>query len=165
MKVSITRTSILAISLAVLTACGGDAAEGTEEAAAVAEVPAAIADRQANFEAIGDSFKAIRGQLEGDSPDLAIIEASATDINERAQLIGDYFPAGTSVDDGFDTEALASIWEDPEGFETAHQNLATASAALAEAAASGDAAAVGEAVKNMGGTCKACHDDFRLDTD
>ena len=156
----------LAASFAVLAACASETpADGEGETAATGDAPAEIAQRQDNFEAIGDAFKAIRGQLEGGSPDLAVIGASATDINTRAQAIGDYFPAGTSVEDGFDTEALPAIWEKPEEFATATQNLVEASATLASLAEGGDAAAVLEQVKEMGGTCKACHDNFRVDDD
>ncbi len=156
----------LAASLAVLAACAGEApAEGEGETAAASEEPAVIGQRQENFEGIGDAFKAIRGQLEGGSPDLAVIGTSASDINTRAQAITGYFPEGTSVEDGFDTEALPAIWEKPEEFETAAQNLVEASATLASLAESGDAAAVVEQVKEMGGTCKACHDNFRVDDD
>ncbi|MBD2841343.1 c-type cytochrome [Erythrobacter rubeus] len=160
------RISAVAASLAVLAACGGNAeTEAEETVAAASGEPAVIEERQENYEAIGDAFKAIRGQLESGEPDFAAIEASATEINERAQRIPDYFPAGTSVDEGYDTEALAVIWEEPAEFETAAQNFIDASAQLVTVAASGDAAAVGEQAKEMGGTCKACHDKFRLETD
>jgi len=47
----------------------------------------------------------------------------------------------------------------------AHQKLVDARAVLVEAAATQDAAVVGEAVKGLGGSCKNCHDTFRLDDD
>lgn len=160
------RTSIAAGALGMLAACGGDVADTSEDAAAASsDEPAVIAERQSNFEGIGDAFKVIRGQLEGGAPDFAAIGTAATDINERAQKIPDHFPADTGVDNGYDTEALATIWEKPAEFEEAAQNLSAASAELITVAAGGDAAAVVEQVKAMGGTCKACHDDFRLDTD
>ena len=124
-----------------------------------------IDERQDNYEAMSDAFKAIRSELEGGTPDLAFISGKATEINERAQRITGYFPEGTGVDAGYDTEALATIWEKPAEFETAAQNLVDASAQLATVANEGDAAAVGEQAKEMGGTCKGCHDQFRLDDD
>ncbi|WP_379551190.1 c-type cytochrome [Qipengyuania sp. DGS5-3] len=162
---TIFRVSIATGALAILAACGGDVAETDEGAAAASDEPAIIGERQSNFEGIGDAFKVIRGQLEGGAPDFAAIEGAATDINERAQRITEHFPADTSVDDGYDTEALATIWEKPAEFEKAAQDLVDASAEMITIAAGGDVAAVGEQVKAMGGTCKACHDEFRLDTD
>lgn len=148
--------------IALLAACGGSADKASEGDSASA-APPVIKERQDNFEGIGDAFKAIRKELEGGSPDLAVIEASAADINSRAQKIEGFFPKGTSLDDGYDTEALPVIWTKPAEFKRAATNLVEASAGLKNAAAEGDAAAVGNAVKLMGGTCKACHDKFRKD--
>ena len=153
-------------AFALLAACSGEAGDTGEEAAAPAgDEPAEIAQRQDNFEGIGDSFKAVREQLETDAPDMAVISASAADINERLGRLEGFFPEGTSVDDGYDTEALATIWEKPEEFAAAQAKLVETSAALVAAAGTGEMAAVGEAVKTMGGSCKGCHDNFRLDTD
>lgn len=154
----------VAVTLAaVLAACsGGSESEGSEAAPAAAE-PAVLKERHDNFEAIGDAFKAIRGQLEGGAPDFGVIAASATDINTRAKLIEGHFPEGTGRDQGYDTEALPTIWEKPEEFAAAAQKLVDESATLITTAEGGDAAAVGEQVKATGGACKNCHDTFRLD--
>ncbi|GMN04082.1 c-type cytochrome [Erythrobacter sp. MTPC3] len=158
------RLTAAAVSLALLAACGAEPASETE-AVAAADEPEVIDQRQDNFESISDAFKVIRTQLESGEPDFTAIETSAADISERAQLVSGYFPEGTGVDDGYDTEALSTIWEDPAGFEKAAQNFVDASAEMVTVAASGDAVAVGEQVKTLGGTCKGCHDKFRLKTD
>lgn len=144
--------------IALLAACGGETASAPK-----GDAPPEIEQRQDNFEGIGDAFKAVRTQLEGGSPDMAAITASATDINDRAQKVAGLFPEGTSVEDGFDTEALPAIWAKPDEFKLAAANFVEASAALKTAAEGGDAAAVGEAAKALGGTCKACHDKFRVE--
>lgn len=159
---------VLAAPAALLAACSGGgaadpAAEGTTAATAAGEAPPVIKEREENFEAIGKSFKAVRGQLEGDAPDFAVIAANAQDINARAMKIADHFPAGTSTADGFKTEALPAIWEKPEEFKAAAQKLVDESAKLASIAAGGDKAAVSAQAMVMGGTCKGCHDKFRLD--
>lgn len=152
---------LVAISLAsVLAACSG---EGASDATGAAGTPPSIEERQDNFEAIGDAFKAVRGELEKDSPDFALIAAKASDINSRAQKIETLFPAGTSTSDGFKTEALPAIWEKPDEFKAAAQKLVDESAKLAAVAGEGDKAAVGAQAMAMGGACKGCHDQFRLD--
>lgn len=161
----------LALPVALLAACsGGDsadpAAEGTAApaaAAAAGEAPPILKEREENFEAIGKAFKAVRGQLDADSPDFALIATSATDINTRAGKITGHFPAGTSTADGFKTEALPAIWEKPEEFKAAAQKLVDESAKLASLAPGGDKAAVGAQAMAMGGACKGCHDKFRVD--
>ncbi|MEE4154384.1 MAG: cytochrome c [Erythrobacter sp.] len=152
-----------ALGAGVLAACAAEPAE--EAPAAAGPEPAVIAERHDNFEAIGDSFKAIRTQLESGSPDTAIILTAATDMNSAAQKIEGHFPAGTSVDDGYDTEALATIWEKPEEFRAAHELLVERTAEMMRLAEAGDSAAIEAYVKELGGACKNCHDNFRLDTD
>lgn len=165
---------VLAAALAAaLAACSGEApADTPAEAAPVdaaaadgapVDVAAVLKEREENFEGIGDAFKAIRGELEKDAPDFALVATNATDINTRAKLIETHFPAGTSVDDGVKTEALATIWQKPDEFKAAGQKLIDESAKLAELAKGGDKAAVGAQAMAMGGACKGCHDQFRLD--
>lgn len=154
------KTLVTSVALAtMLTACGesqsGDQADTAK--------PAVIDERQANFEEIGDAFKAIRGQREIDVPDFALIASSAQTINANAAKIVGHFPEGTGMDDGHDTEALATIWQSPDEFAAAADNLAMKSAALAEAASAEDGAGVAAAVRELGGACKQCHDTFRLD--
>lgn len=154
--------------LLTLAACGetADAPAPASDEASSEESPGNVIElRQANFEAMGDAFKAIRGQLETDTPDFAVIEESAQSIGARLTANKDQFPEGTGIDSGADTEALEVIWEKPEEFAESADKLISASEALAAAAASQDLGAVQEAVKNLGGSCKACHDVFRLDTD
>jgi cytochrome c556 len=62
-----------------------------------------------------------------------------------------------------DTKAGPAIWEDRAGFEAAAAKLATDAKAAAEASKGGlDAfkAAFGAAA----GNCKACHDEYRINT-
>jgi cytochrome c556 len=153
-------TAALAMGLA---ACSGGEASGDAAGTADKAAPPVIKERQDNFEAIGAAFKAVRGDLEKDAPDFAQIAAKANDINARAGKIAGHFPAGTSTEDGFDTEALPAIWQKPEEFKAAAAKLADESAKLASLAGGGDKAAVAAQAKAMGGACKGCHDQFRLD--
>ncbi|MGY6551557.1 MAG: c-type cytochrome [Erythrobacter sp.] len=145
----------------ILAACSSEAPEG--DGAAGAEKPTVISERQENFKGIGDAFKLVRGELEKDSPDFALIAAQADEINTRAGRIEAYFPEGTGRDAGFDTEALPAIWEKPDEFIVAHQKLVDESAKLVTIAGEGDKAATGAQAMTMGGACKNCHDQFRLD--
>lgn len=154
------RLVVSAALVGLLAACSSEA---PGDAPAAAAEPAVIEERQDNFEAIGDAFKAVRGELEKDAPNFTLIAAKASDINTRAAKIEGHFPAGTSVDDGFDTEALAAIWQKPADFKAAAQKLVDESAKLASLAGEGDKAAVGAQAMAMGGACKGCHDNFRLD--
>ena len=73
-------------------------------------------------------------------------------------MMPDIFPAGTG--DG-DTGALPSIWQDWAKFEAAASALQSAAAKLADAAGSGDMAAIGAAAGAVGKACGGCHEPFR----
>ena len=154
-RIPASRLVIAAALATTLAACsGGEPA---------AEAPPVLKERHDNFEAIGDAFKAVRGELEKDAPDFGVIAAKASEINTLGGKIEGHFPAGTSVEDGFKTEALPAIWEKPEEFKAATKKLLDESAKLAEIAPAGDKEAVGAQVMALGGACKGCHDNFRLD--
>lgn len=160
----ISGAALVAISLG-LAACSGASGEDGAGTAPTEPAPPAIEERQANFKAIGKAFKAIRTQLEESSPDMTIIAGAAGDLNAAAMKVEGLFPEGTSVDDGFDTEALAAIWEKPEEFAAANKMLTDATAQMVALAEAGDPAAIGPQVGEVGKSCKNCHDNFRLDTD
>jgi cytochrome c556 len=130
-------------------------------AAPAAASQATIDARQANFKGIAGAFRAVRGELEKDAPDFALIAAKAKDISGRAGKIGGLFPAGTSTADGFKTEALPAIWKNPAAFKAAAKKLADESSKLASLAAKGNKQAVAAQAMAVGGTCKGCHDQFR----
>lgn len=160
-----TRLAVGTALVGALAACGNETPAGEGPAASVVEpgTAAILKERHDNFESIGDAFKAVRGELEKDAPDFALIADNANDINNRAGNIERHFIDRTSIDDGFDTEALATIWEKPDEFKAATKKLLDESAELAVIAASGDKAAVAAQAMALGGACKGCHDQFRLD--
>ncbi|MGX7953117.1 c-type cytochrome [Tsuneonella sp. HG249] len=117
--------------------------------------------RHDNFEAISKANKAIKKELERDAPDLKAVGASAADIAARGPPIRGYFPVGSGPEAGLKTEALPTIWEKPAEFSAAADKLVASAKALQSAANGGDADETRSAAATMGGTCKACHDNFR----
>ncbi len=61
-----------------------------------------------------------------------------------------------------ESEALPVIWEDTEEFAAAITKVQEAAAAFVAAADSGDADAIGGAFSKLCGSCRGCHDDFRV---
>ena len=159
--------------LAMLSACGqNDSGEASPEAASEAAstvlengmtVKEQIELRQGQLKKVGKAFKTISDQLKSDSPDVAAIQAAAASVPAEASDLADWFPEGTGPETGIDTEALPAIWENKSDFTQKASDLITAANNLNTAAQGGDIAAIGEAFKTTGGTCKACHDKYRLD--
>lgn len=161
-------TIVALVGLAALTACGqNEASEPT--AAATAElangmtVKDQIETRQEQLKKVGEAFKTVSDNLKSDTPDLSAIESAAASIPTATETMADWFPEGTGPDSGVETDALAAIWEDKDDFLTKVNDMQEAVANLAFVAQGGDTAAIGEAFKTTGGTCKSCHDKYRLD--
>ncbi len=143
-----------------LSACGGESAPAAEIDPAV---QSAIKSRQEALKEMGGAMKTISDQLKLEEPDVDAIYASAQTIEGHSVNIGDWFPAGTGPESGVETEALAAIWEKPEDFAAAVARFQTAADEFEAIAVGRDPAAIGPAMGGIGGSCKNCHDQFRLD--
>ena len=133
---------VLAVSAVV---AGGALAH--EDMGKVPNTPAgkAVAARHQNYKQLGGAFKALTDELKKDTPDKAVIAASAAKMKALAGQIPSWFPKGSGPESGAKTDAKPDIWKDPNGF-----------------AAAGDLEAVKGQVRATGGACKNCHDKFRV---
>ena len=73
------------------------------------------------------------------------------------------FPAGTGPASGVKTDALPAIWAQKPVFDAAAAKLVAEANKLAGIAGSGNTAAVLAQFKAVGGSCAACHRQFRAD--
>jgi cytochrome c556 len=160
-----TRLGLTGVAVALLMAgCGQQASETeTETETAAAEAPPIVKERQEGYKALGSSFKLINDQLKTGSPDMAQIVPAADRMHELAQQIPNWFPAGSGPQDGVETDALETVWTNPDGFAAAQQRLVETTAELQRLAAAGDAAGLEAHVKVVGASCGGCHDDFRVE--
>lgn len=115
-----------------------------------------IEDRKANFKANNASMRTIGGAL--GAGDFATIAAEAQKIADWAAVMPDYFPEGSGTGD---TSARPAIWENFEGFTAAAKANHDAALTLLAAAEAGDVNAAKGALGEVGGTCKACHQQFK----
>ena len=76
-----------------------------------------------------------------------------------AKLPFDSFVAGTENVGG--TEALPAVWSNNAKFKELATKIGVETEKLAAVAAAGDADGFKKQFGVVGGTCKACHDDFR----
>lgn len=68
------------------------------------------------------------------------------------------FPEGS---DFGETDALSSVWEDPDKFAQRSRETHEAAVALHEAVGQGDSAEIGQRFRALGQSCRSCHEDFR----
>ena len=101
-------------------------------------------------------MKAIASAIGGGDYQTVINQAKT--ISNWAQKIPVYFPEGS----GFgDTKARAEIWANFDDFTALSKANETAANRLVTAAKSGDQGAMMASLKNLGGSCKACHRSYK----
>lgn len=115
-----------------------------------------IAARQEAMKGVGGAMKAIKAAVEGNMAADAV--AHGEKIAATMKLVPGLFPKGS---DQGETDAKPEIWAEWAKFEQAAADTGAAAEKLAMVAKGGDAAATGEALKALGGTCGGCHKPFR----
>lgn len=124
-----------------------------------------VAARVDGFKALGGAFKKLNDTLKSGTPDKAVMAASARSIGGAAKGIYSWFPAGSGPKPGVKTAAKPEIWTKPADFKAAQDGFARQAAALQKAVAGGNADMISAEAKKLGGTCKTCHDSFRVPKD
>ena len=79
-------------------------------------------------------------------------------LNEASKLVGGLFPEDSAIGE---TTVTQAVWDKPDEFAQAVKKLEMAASDLLQAAEAQDNAAMGPALKALGGSCKGCHDNFR----
>ncbi|EED32745.1 cytochrome c, class II [gamma proteobacterium NOR5-3] len=116
--------------------------------------------RQSYFTLIAMNFGPMTAMVKGDMPwDDAKMLALAEDFAAIASVdVARAFGPGS---DKGTTRAKPEIWENTDDFLEKYAALQSAAEGLLAAAQSGDRSAIGGAIKETGGTCKACHDEYK----
>ncbi len=108
----------------------------------------------------GGAAGAAVAMIRGDVPfNPAIANSVFATMNAVAHTYGDYFPEGSMSDD---SEASPKIWEDMAGFQSELTKFQEAAGA-AIAAKPQDLDAFKAAFGQIGGSCKSCHEGYRIE--
>lgn len=133
-----------------------------------ADVPSTPAEvqkaRHDHYEALGEASKAVRDLTRSSNPDFAAIEKAAEHIVKATVNQGQWFPKGSGPEAG-KTRALPEVWTRPADFAAAQKMFADRAPALLAAAKAKDISAVRTAFRDVGASCKNCHDTFRSPED
>ncbi len=128
-------------------------------AASIAQQPADIVKyRQSIMKSHGAHIGAIVQVLKGEVPYASHVAAHARALHSLSLMVPDIFPEGSGVGD---TRAKPEIWRDRAKFDDAAKAYQTAAGELVRVAESGDLAAIGAPVQNVGKACGGCHKPFR----
>ena len=137
--------------------------------AAVVTIPAvAHIERTEPLQSLRQSYFAIVGMTFGPMGDMVKGKIEWSDAQFVAWADDLASVSKVSVERGFapgsekgKTRAKPAIWEKPDDFAQKLANFRSEAAALAAAANIGDKGATIEQFKQTGGTCKACHDNYK----
>ncbi len=120
--------------------------------------------RHDHYHELGEQFKVVRDLSRSSNPDFVALEKSAQHIVKASINQGQWFPEGSGPEAG-KTRALAEIWTKPAEFEAAQKMFSDRAPALLTAVKTKEVNAVRSAFKEVGASCKNCHDTFRSPED
>ena len=147
-------------SLFVATAAAATLLASLPAAAQFQKPEDAVKYRKAAFTLMGTHFGRIGAMVQGRVPfDGAAAAANAEIVKEISVLPYAGFVEGTSgTEKG---QPKPNVWTDRAKFDAAAKKMQDEVAKLNVAAKSGNLDQIKAAAGNLGGACKACHDDFR----
>jgi len=118
--------------------------------------------RHDNFKAQGAAFKAILDELKKDQPDQAVLTTNANKLKGTSTALPSWFPKGSGPESGVKTDAKAEVWTDAAGFAAASNKLQVEVSKFQQLATAGDVAGMKAQSRVVGGSCKGCHDKYRV---
>ena len=122
----------------------------------------AIKYRQSALTVMANHFGRVGAMVAGKAPFDA--KAAADSIHVATTLSTLPWAAfGEGTDKGLPTRAKPEIWKESAKFKAASEKMVGEMAKLDAAAKTGSLDAIKAAFGAVGGSCKACHDDFRAE--
>ena len=123
-----------------------------------AEPEEQIKYRQNVMKSIGGHTSAIFAITGDKAGDESHLEAHIRSLAATSTVVKDIFPPESELGE---TRAKAEIWTDAEGFADAVKAVEDAAAGVLAAYENGGD--LGGALRDLGGSCKGCHDEYRSD--
>ena len=122
----------------------------------------AIKYRQSVFTVMANHFGRVAQMAQGRVPFDAKVAAENADIVLTMSKLP-FSGFGEGTDKGLPQRAKPEVWKEQPKFKAAAEKMQAEVAKLDAAAKTGSLDAIKAAVGAVGGSCKACHDDFRAD--
>jgi len=124
-----------------------------------AKPEAAVNYRQSALTLISSHFGRMQPTIKGVSPyDPIAIKANVDLLKTLSTLPWAAFPEGSRAD----SNAKPEVWSDAAGFKQAQQKFEAAVVKLSDVSGSGDLEKLRAAYGDVGASCKACHDSYRV---
>ena len=123
--------------------------------------------RQQGFKDMGAAFKSVRDQFRRPKPVLVMLREYTKPLirYSREPIVENWFPVGTGPEAGYETEALPEIWQQFDEFSMRWDDYVQAAERLEASINARDLEAARDRTRELGETCKGCHDSFRKPED
>lgn len=129
---------------------------------AMADPMATITARQEWYKSLGAVMKPMSELAKAYDAEAVKAEAAKLEAALAVDTSG-FYPEGTSATEfPGKTRAKPEIWANMDDVAAKGKAMGEAAAELIAVAIAGDEAAFGPAFGKLGGTCKACHDSYRI---
>lgn len=152
MLISLTLAATLAAPLAV-----------AKEATSQKQADTAVQFRKAVLQLVRSNMGPLGGMAKGQIDyDADIMSKNAMRIEQLAMMMDDYFALDTRKFT-VKTDAANTIWEQMDDFSAKSKDMVDAAASLKAIALAKDEANYRKAIGSLGATCKACHDEYKVD--
>ena len=117
--------------------------------------------RQSAYTVIGSQMALMGAVASGRAPyDAAAMRVAADRAAAMIGFVPELFPAGSI---NGNSKAKPELWQQQAEFTRLMRDMQAKSAALVTATRSNDLETIKPAVGALGGTCKACHDKYKMD--
>lgn len=152
MLISLTLAATLAAPLAV-----------AKEATSQKQADTAVQFRKAVLQLVRSNMGPLGGMAKGQIDyDADVMSKNAMRIEQLAMMMDDYFALDTRKFT-VKTDAANTIWEQMDDFSAKSKDMVDAAASLKAIALAKDEANYRKAIGSLGATCKACHDEYKVD--
>lgn len=152
MLISLTLAATLAAPLAV-----------AKEATSQKQADTAVQFRKAVLQLVRSNMGPLGGMAKGQIDyDADVMSKNAMRIEQLAMMMDDYFALDTRKFT-VKTDAANTIWEQMDDFSAKSKDMVDAAANLKAIALAKDEANYRKAIGSLGATCKACHDEYKVD--
>jgi len=121
-----------------------------------------IKARQDYYESLGHVMKPMSKLVDAFDAEAAKAEAAKLEAALAVDVAPLFAPGTSDAEFPGKTRAMAKIWTNFDDVGAKGKAMHEAAAEVIAAANAGDAAAFGAAFGKLGGTCKACHDSYRV---
>ena len=150
------KTSGILLALAITAAAGSVSAQMKPEDA--------ITFRQGGYRFMAWNMGRIKANIDGQYNKDEVIQAANVIQAIANSGMGKLYLPGTDKGTGYhETKVKPELFTDKEGVGKVAKAFNEAANEMAKVAASGDAAAVKEQFGKLGGSCKGCHEKFRVE--